>query len=78
MLHLHRKIASYFKGFGLFGLTYCFAAVTSLLSVLHFIYGAELGGAQMPFLCISRKFSEQTNELNFTSLKKADTVGVIK
>lgn len=32
----------------------------------------------MPFLCISRKFSEQTNELNVTSPKKADIVGVIK
>lgn len=31
----------------------------------------------MPFLCISRKFSEQTNELNVTSPKKAD-IGVIK
>lgn len=35
-LHLQRL--------GSFGLTYCFAVVTSLISVLHFIYGVELEG----------------------------------
>lgn len=40
VLHTHKTVASYYKVFGLFGLTitYCLAMVISLVSVMYLIY----------------------------------------
>lgn len=70
MLHIHKKIAPYCKGYGLFGLTYSFAVVILNICATFHIWGC--GHNCHSFLCVSRMLSEQSNELIFAFPKKAD------
>lgn len=59
-----------------FDLLFCCGHILNICATFH-IWGGVGGGIDAIPLNISRKFSEQTNELNVTSPKKAD-IGVIK
>lgn len=56
-----------------FDLLLCCGHILNICATVHMYWG----GHKLPFLCFSRKFNEQTNELIFTPPKKADILGAL-